>query len=165
MGGGRALAESADAFAQSLCWPDFREVYAYWRSKCVGDRLPSRQDIDPTDIPGLLHTIFLVDVIRTPGHAALGFRFRLAGSGHFEINGCEITGRTIDETFDPGVVPAVRAAYSQVVETRSPQVARSHAGIKGREHVRIDRILLPLASDGQTVDMLLGYLHLLMDRD
>jgi hypothetical protein len=151
---------TADPFAEQLPWPEFRQLYAYWRDKCQGDRLPGRTDIDPLAFPALLPGIYLVDVIHTPGSDRLGFRFRLVGTAHLAINGIEITGMTVDEAFTGDHGRRARAAYEEVVATRRPSVVlNARAAVASRAHMIFDRLLLPLASDGHTVDMLIGHLR------
>ena len=60
-----------------------RQALAYWRSKQVDSRLPSRSDIRPEEVPRLLPYLFLVDVTRRP----IGFRFRLVGTAFTEWSG------------------------------------------------------------------------------
>ncbi len=147
-------------FENSLPWPDLRQLHAYWRSKCSDGRLPGRDTIKPGAVHKLLPRIFMLDVIRTPGSQRLGFRFRLAGSEHFEINQIELTGLTIEQAFAPKKLEAMRSAYTEVVTSRKPLLTlRTSPAVEDRHHIFYDRLLLPLASDGETVDMILGYLH------
>ena len=149
-----------DPFEAQRPGPEFRQLYAYWRAKRKNGRLPSRNDIDPLAFPALLPGIFLVDVIRTPASETLGFRFRLAGTAHLEINQIEITGLTVEEAFSADHGRQARAAYEEVVATRTPKFFHgARAAVAGRSHWVFDRLLLPLASDGETVDMLLGHLR------
>ena len=151
---------TADAFADQLPWPEFRQLYAYWLARCDGDRLPGRTAIDPLAFPALLPGIYLVDVLRTEGSDRLGFRFRLVGTAHLAINGIEITGMTVDEAFTGDHGLRARAAYEEVVASRRPSVVlNARAAVASRAHMIYDRLLLPLASDGRTVDMLLGHLR------
>ena len=145
-------------FTAKLAWPEFQFLYRYWRSKHRGDDLPARAAIHPAEFTKLLPRIYLVDVLRD-GEPPLKFRYRLCGSEHLMINGKEITGMELADAMAPQYVDAIRAVYSFVAETGKPHVARSFAAIEGRQHVVYDRLLLPLASDGHTVDMMLGYLH------
>jgi hypothetical protein len=154
------MATNPARFEDSLPWPDFRQLHAYWRSKCREGRLPGRDDIEPGPVHKLLPRIFLLDVLRTPGSERLGFRFRLVGSEFFEINGVELTGLTIEQAFAPERVEAMRSAYTEVVTSRKPLLTlRTSPGVEDRHHILYDRLLLPLASDGGTVDMILGYVH------
>jgi hypothetical protein len=154
------MTQPAARFEDSLPWPDLRQLHAYWRAKCRNGRLPSREDIEPGRLHKLLPRIFLVDVMRTAGSPRLGFRFRLAGSEHFEINQTELTGLTFEEAFLPDRIEAIRSVYMEVVTTRKPLLtARTSPAVADRQHILYDRLLLPLASDGETVDMILGYVH------
>jgi hypothetical protein len=153
------LAERDD-FAVQLPWPEFRQLYVYWRGKCNRDLLPGRADIDPLAFPALLPGIYLVDVIRSESEPRLGFRFRLAGTAHLEINQMEITGLTVEEAFPVDHGTQARAAYEQVVAEGQPRLfIGARASVGGHTHRLFDRLLLPLASDGRTVDMLLGHLR------
>ena len=142
-----------DNLEASLKSPDLRRVYSYWRSKCVGDQLPSRADIDPADLPDLLPRIYLVDVIRNEDGEQLDFRYRLAGTEHFDINQMELTGRSIAEAFAADRVEGIRASYAGVVVSRQPLLTSSvRRPVRPPEgHVVYDRLLLPLATDGATI--------------
>jgi hypothetical protein len=153
------LTVDGDNFVQSLPWPDFRQLYSYWRSKAAHGMLPGRADISPFEMRTLLPRIFLLDVLRQPIGPTLGFRFRLAGTEHYDINGREITGREIGEIFEPEHVKQLRSTCVAVVTSARPTVERAHIALPGRGHIRFYRLLLPLAQDGRTVDMLLGYLR------
>lgn len=122
--------------------------------------MPGRTSIDPAAFPPLLRGIYLIEVTRQPEEPNVGFRFRLAGTEHFEINQMELTGLTIEEAFTSPHLELARAAYTEVVTTRQPMLTLgARSAVIGRSHVLFDRLLLPLASDGTTVDMLLGYLR------
>jgi hypothetical protein len=152
--------DSLDDFEAGLPWPEFQQLYAYWRSKCSGGRLPARACIDPVDFAALLPRIYLVDVVRSPDRPALGFRFRLMGTEHVQINEREITGLTIEEAFGATNVAQLRLDYTAVATARKPLLTLSaRPAIVDRTHVVYDRLLLPLASDGVVVDMVLGYFH------
>jgi len=150
-----------DNFVRSLPWPDFRQLYGYWRSKAVHGRLPGRADICPSEMRTLLPRIFLLDVLRQPIEPRLGFRFRLAGTEHYDINGREITGHEIGDIFEPEYATRLRSCCAAVVRSARPSVERAQITLPGGGNLRFDRLLLPLARDGRTVDMLLGYLRLI----
>src|SRR3546814_18771531 len=58
-----------------LCDPELLRLLDYWRAKRRGRPMPSRKDIDPTEIPWALGRVFLVDYSPQDG-----FRYRLAGA-------------------------------------------------------------------------------------
>ncbi len=136
------------------CDKRISELYGYWRSiRPAPDRLPGRQHFQPTDIPHLLQWIWLVDVLRTP----LRFKYRLVGTVHVDAAGSNPTGRWYDEvhprfrqsTAYPHFVAAAERA--QVAFYRGPPVYVIDLQFK-----TIERLILPMAQDGGTVDMLLG---------
>ena len=127
-----------------------RRMHAYWQSKCRGEKLPARKDIDPLDFPWALGLICLLDVERYP----LAFRYRLDGTTIAERYGADLTGRTIDE-----VKPAFHAAllqkhFSEVAETARPTLYRISLRYGGHARAYM-RLALPLASDGKTVEMIM----------
>ena len=131
------------------------EFYGYWAERCRDGQLPSRADLDPTEIPSVLGSMLLLDVERSPS-GDLRFRIRLFGSAHVEFNQADFTGQYIDEILSPGDVDAVLDVYREMVETGEPHFWQSHVRMAGREHRYYERLMLPLASDGKTVDMLVG---------
>jgi hypothetical protein len=131
----------------------FLEFYEYWlgKGRGAGKAMPARADIDPLDIPALLANVFLIDVV--PGNPRR-FRFRLVGTRITELEG-EMTNRFLDE-FVPGAVGTAMARhYEEAVEGRI-SVRHETLHWRKREYVNYDVLLLPLSSDGQTVDMLFG---------
>ncbi len=134
--------------------PALQRLYDYWLSKREDGKIPGRSDVDPLDIPDILPHICLLDVERTDD--SLRFRFRLFGTQHQEFNQRDFTGQLIDEVFPPEAAAKVNAAYRQVVESGEPHYWRENLAFEGREHIAYERLICPLASDGETVNMLIG---------
>jgi len=128
-----------------------RDFFAYWQGKRRGGLLPARADIEPTEIPQLLPNIFLIDVVAGD---PLRFRFRLVGTRIAELEG-EMTNRFLDE-FIPGAAGTAMARHYE--ETMQGHLSVRHETLhwRRRDYVSYDVLLLPLASDGRTVDMLFG---------
>jgi hypothetical protein len=129
------------------------ELFAYWTKLKRGDRLPGRRDIDPEGFKRHLPTVSLVNVIREP----LDFRMRLAGTGLYGVYGREITGLGLTDIY-----PAMEAGewhdrLKRVVETRKPGMGVHSMAWRGAGRLSIVWLRLPLAADGETVDMILGY--------
>jgi hypothetical protein len=129
----------------------FLEFYEYWVRTAAGRAMPARADIDPLDIPRLLPNVFLMDVV--PG-TPRRFRFRLVGTRIAELEG-EMTDRFLDE-FVPGAAAAAMSRhYDEATEGRI-SVRHETLHWREREYINYDVLLLPLSSDGETVDMLFG---------
>ncbi|HEX6866224.1 MAG TPA: PAS domain-containing protein [Caulobacteraceae bacterium] len=130
-----------------------QQVFAYWASLRRDGRLPGRADIRPHDLKRLLPTVSLIDVARDP----LDYRMRLAGTGLYTVYGHEITGRTLRDIYSRDAAGYWRGELDKVVLGRRPNVGCHNMAWKGEAHVSLLWIRLPLSSDGETVDMILGY--------
>jgi len=129
-----------------------RRLLAYWHAK-KGDRpAPTRAEIDPAEIKALLPHVGLVDVERTP----LRFRFRLAGTEIAKGYGEELTGRYLDEIDLNFHQHEILAEYVHTAESGEPSCSVKDYNRKDGHHIRYERLVLPLSSDGKTIDMLLG---------
>lgn len=84
----------------------------------------------------------------------LRFRYRLMGSNLTRLSGMELTGKMLDEHPDPTFRRIAIGHYSDVARTAQPFATRHDMLMDGRRR-RYDLLLLPLASDGATVDMIL----------
>lgn len=144
------LDSSQDDVKLSLHSPTLRRLYDYWLSKVRGTSLPGRSDIDPLDFRYALGDIALVDVLYEP----LRFRFRLDGTRHVEHFGFDMTGQFLDDFPQPEMRQFIHGNYRNVVESRRPQRYHRDLTTDGRPF-RYETLLMPLASDGQKVDMIM----------
>src|SRR4051794_5327847 len=79
--------------------PKTIRLYEYWLRKMPrAGLLPSRRDIDPTDIPALLDNIWLLDVVGAPRR----FRFRLIGDAMHRKGIPGRPGAYVDQFFAAG---------------------------------------------------------------
>lgn len=130
-----------------------RRFAAYWRSIHPGDRLPARSDFDPGDIPDLLPHIVLVDVVRAP----LRFQFRVQGTEVTRAMGSDFTGRYIDECVPDHERTLPWLNRVEVVETGCPVHVIGRPSIAFRlDYAPMERLHLPFAKDGETVDKILS---------
>jgi len=136
--------------------PVVRDACRYWLSKCGQNPMPRRMDIRPEELRALLPYIFLVDV---SANHPVEFRFRLVGSEISIWAGKEYTGLTVNETDYGPQWRRIHDLYLDVVASRQPRRDIYHAAWVGREFLYYERFLAPLSSDGETVDMLFGSLH------
>lgn len=130
-----------------------QEVFSYWCSLRRDGLLPGRADIRPQDIKRLLPTVSLIDVSREP----LDYRLRLAGTGLYGVYGHEITGRTLREVYSRDAAAYWREELDKVALGGRPGVGCHNLAWKGAPHASLFWMRLPLASDGEIVDMILGY--------
>ena len=132
-----------------------QQVFAYWSSLRAEGRLPSRAQLDPHHLKQLLPTVSLIDVVRENG--AVRFRQRLAGTGLYTVYGREITGRSLEEVYAGDEAEYWREHLDKVVSHGRPTVGCQTVRTRPGSSCSILWIRLPLASDGHSVDMILGY--------
>jgi len=128
------------------------QLLAYWRDLAPG-RIPGRCHVDPISIgPALLPYIFLTDVL----DGGRRFRWRLIGTHIVNHAGSDDTGHELEATIAPQMRQTIIGHYREVVRERQPLCHRSEFVGRDRRIYRYERLLLPLAANGQTVDMILG---------
>lgn len=141
--------------------PLMRQACDYWRSLWpTPNLLPGRSHIDPIAIPALLPHLWLLDVVRDAERPAqIRLRYRLVGS-HVELGfGLSKTGRWFDEV-EPAFAQdaAMRAPYEAAVLRHEPSYRKGKPRFAyNSSAAELERLLLPLAGDGRSVDMLLGF--------
>jgi hypothetical protein len=133
--------------------PKIVQLYEYWRAATPADgSLPSRRDIDPTDIPTLLEHLWLLDVVGEPSR----FRFRLRGGAAQRMGLPGRVGDFMDEFFEDGPTDDRLDDLHFVVATRQPVWFRGPPRLDHKSAIaKLERLHLPLAGDGTTVDMIL----------
>lgn len=128
------------------------ELLDLWRSKLVGDSLPSRQDFDFEELKDHLGWLVLIDVELDPQR----FRYRLIGSNITELAGRDVTGNYFDELYEPDIAHSATSSFRRVVETRRPTRVCASLHHASRGHLTFEASDLPLSADGETVDMIMS---------
>ena len=114
------------------------------------------RDIDPLDVPDLLPWLTLVDAIWEGEGKRLRLRCRLIGTEVVTRFGRDITGLYAEEAYPEDYLAQALETYGAIIESRRPHLSRHQIPIEGRETAEYDRLILPLAGDGDTVDMFLA---------
>jgi len=128
-------------------------IYDYWRRIAPGrGLLPGRRHLHPTDIPKLLPNVWLVDVTGDPQR----FRVRLVGSALQQAGFPLKLGDFVEGPVPPARRPAALSDFRFVTTSRQPLWFRGMPPVPHEKEVyEIERIFLPLAANGATVDVLL----------
>lgn len=134
-----------------------RRAHAYWQSKLGGRRMPSRKDIEPTEIPDLLANIVLVDV----SHDPLDFRYRLIGTAIVERIAFDYTGKRFVELDHQQRGSRVWETAERICRERVPLVSDiPYVGpdqwVRGYQD-----LYLPLSDDDEQVNMIMGIVEFL----
>lgn len=128
-----------------------RAIYDYWNRKRGNRRMPARADIDPAEIKPLLAYILLTDLHYDPLRAY----FRLVGTAVAEVAGRDLTGQWLHEAEVDGGVELWLRNYDRLARERAPVYGRTRATVQRGDERIFEWILLPLSSDGETVDKVL----------
>lgn len=129
--------------SQLLRDPELLRLLDYWRSKRRGRPMPSRKDIDPTEIPWALSRVFLVDY--SPQE---GFRYRLAGAEIASAFGrANMTGLVFSDFFSPANARFVEQRWMPLVRDRCVVVMTGMIYFVAERTPIGERILLPLAEE------------------
>jgi hypothetical protein len=157
---GLATANEMDGDAMADTW-EFKDLAlaksvailaatAYWRSKATATGLPSRSQLDPLEMRQFLAKILIVD-IETGGD----FIFRLCGTEISAANGRDLTGQRASQENLGASLPQFIDAYQRAIRDRQPIFFIGHMWWQDRAYVAFEQAVLPLSSDGSTIDKLL----------
>jgi hypothetical protein len=136
--------------------PAIRMALDYWvQQRNEAQRLlPGRQHIDPVQMSGFLKHVVLFDIVRTGVHCR--FQHRLAGTHLEDIFGRDLTGMFIEHCNELDRFADVYTRYAAVADDKVAAYGVAPSpGNQGRL-LRYEHLTLPLAADGQAVDMLFG---------
>jgi len=133
--------------------PRLRSLLDYYLEIHPKTRLPSREAFDPFQIPTAMPHLTLVDVERNPYR----FKYRVMGSVVSRNMEFDATGRYLDEFFDNIQDQFPHTGRVEAVEKAMPiyRLGQSAVSFKN-DFADLERVHLPLASDGETVDMVLS---------
>jgi hypothetical protein len=124
-------------------------LLAFWEARRGSRSMPSRTDFDVIDLKPWLGNLHLLDV----EGGGREFRYRVYGSVLAEYFGHDFTGKTT-AAVRPEAREIVRGEYRAVCREQRPIFVHRQRDVSGGE-VRVERLVLPLSSDGASVDKLM----------
>jgi hypothetical protein len=134
--------------------PRIVAFHRYWLSIAPAPgTLPGRQHFDPIDIPELLPFVWLLDIVGRPPR----FRYRLLGTSFSDRPLLDATGKFMDD-----LAPdfTISASYADYLAAAAGGAVRWRRGLATYAYMpgwrRIERVLMPLAGDGKTPDIVAG---------
>lgn len=138
----------------STAHPKIRRCLDYWQAiRPSGGGLPARRDLDPIAVPHLLPHLWLLDVEDAPRR----YRYRLVGGSMVDAGLGVKRGDYFDETVRSEDLPGLLAILDRISEQRVIDWRRGPPALEHDRFVsRLERILMPLAADGDNVDIILG---------
>ena len=79
-------------FRAALPNADASAFFDYWLARCSKAGIPEKADIDPIELPRLLHAIYIEEWDQESRQS----RIRLAGEFHREVAGFNVQGLSVD---------------------------------------------------------------------
>jgi hypothetical protein len=135
--------------------PELEALYATWNAIHGDGTLPARGEIGPETLKAWLRNVELIDIEREP----MRFRRRLVGTKIVDYQGVDRTGDYLASDDAATVDGWALEDYAECAAKGLP-VHRQDSGIDANgDTVRWERLLMPLASDGRTPDMILVGLY------
>jgi hypothetical protein len=129
-----------------------KRLYGDWETRRRGRLIPARADFDPLDLRYIIGNLSLLDVLRDP----IRFRYRIHSTNMAQWHGFDLTGKEIDNCPNAERGAQIKDHFTTVVDRQVP-VVRVHEWRGGNGQVlRHEALVLPLASDGSTIDMIMS---------
>lgn len=141
----------------NFCDPRIRAFYEYWASKRGRRTMPSRSDINPSEIVAFLPSVIILDVI---SQNPLRLRYRLVGTMEAEARGGDPTGKLVGEAFYGRSAHEVLENYRLAVTRAAPVYDGDYVSLPTPENGALEEmgtILLPLSDDDQTVNKVIVF--------
>jgi hypothetical protein len=129
--------------------PLLQRLLDLWNAKRDGRLMPARADFDVFELRDWLGNLMLLDVL----DGASEFRYRLYGSVLAAYYDRDLTGK-LTAVLPPETRDIVRREYSEACRTRRPMMIERRRSVRQSTRM-VAKLILPLASDGLAVDMIL----------
>ncbi len=148
---------------QEVLESELNDLLGYWRRMRGNKRMPARADIDPLNIPRLLPHLALIETAESLGD----FKYRLYGTEVCQGFGHDRTGvRLGDLQEDVDNYEEVYSGYWRVYADKVPDYFYGKIVSLAKNYKRYSRLLLPLSSDDEHVDIVLcGFLFFAKELD
>ena len=112
--------------------------------------MPSRRDLDPIEMPGLLPHVILLDVMRDP----LDFRYRLIGTTVEYHLHRSLVGLKMSEIAHQSRGSIIWNTLESIVAERWPVTSSIPYVGPHREYKTAEDLIMPLSDDGDSVGMM-----------
>ncbi len=145
------------------CRPATAAFYRYWEQKRGSRAMPARGDLDVLEMKPWLAGLALIEVKRGPQQAGgdpaapYALRYRLIGTRPTQLRGREVTGLTVDEGYFGASLAAALENYRLVIEEKRVVYDWDRTPATSGFAREGETLLLPLSSDGESVDMVVVY--------
>jgi hypothetical protein len=132
---------------------ELEAIQERWRRFCRNGHLPRRADFPPESLTPWMGHIQIIEIV--PDGDMVRYRWRLVGTRIVYYEGRDNTGRFLDDVIPEDQRSEVLRAYQTSMETRAPVYGSFYSCSDAAISSQLERLILPLATDGKTVDQFL----------
>lgn len=133
--------------------PEFEAIRNRWQQLCRDGAFPSRADFPPESLTPWMGHIQIVE--RVTAGDVVRHRVRLMGTRIVYYEGRDNTGRFLDDVIPADQRDTILEPYRRCAETRTPVYSAFYSCSEAAISSQLERLILPLAGDGRTVDQFL----------
>jgi hypothetical protein len=135
--------------------PAVRAGIGYWKRLCGQRKFPSRSEVTPRDILGLLRNAVLLRVL----DGGAEYEYRIVGDAHVIAHGFSAQGLTLSQLgiIAPGYETILKSLYDYPVRKGVPLALRGWISRGESEFIYSESVFLPLGPDDVTVDHVLNF--------
>jgi hypothetical protein len=132
---------------------EFEAIQGRWQALCHNGHLPARADFPPESLAPWMGHIQIVE--RVCEGDTVRYRVRLVGTRIVYYEGRDHTGLFLDDIIPTDQLDEVLTDYDRSAETRAPVYGAFYSGSETAISSKLERLILPLAADGETIDQFL----------
>jgi hypothetical protein len=133
--------------------PEFAALQDRWKALCRSGNLPARADFPPECLAPWMGHIQIVERVSDGGSTR--HRVRLAGTRIVYYEGRDNTGLYLENVIPAELREDILEPYRRCAETRAPVYSAFYSCSEAAISSQLERLILPLAADGRTVDQFL----------
>jgi hypothetical protein len=127
-----------------------------WRAKAGTCAMPRRSQFTARDLKDVLRNIVVFErVARDPSR----YKFRLVGTGLYQMAPGEQTGKMIEETLPPDHVERWIQCIDLVLYHGQPVRFLGRVHLKGKEYLDAENLFVPLANDSDEPTFAMALCH------
>jgi hypothetical protein len=132
---------------------EFEAIQGRWQGLCQSGRLPTRADFPPESLTPWMGHIQIVE--RVCDGDTIRYRVRLVGTRIVYYEGRDNTGLFLDDIIPMDQRDEILGPYGSCAETRVPVYGAFYSCSETAISSKLERLILPLAADGTTIDQFL----------
>lgn len=133
--------------------PEFEAIQGRWMELCRNGHLPARSDFPPESLTPWMGHIQIVE--RVCEGSSVRHRVRLVGTRIVYYEGRDNTGKFLDDVIPADQRDALLEPYRRCADSRAPVHSTFYSCSEAAISSELERLILPLAADGETVDQFL----------